>query len=75
MDKKNYKQIAREILDNRDFEPTHIKIAPEHRERIEKVAEGFDLTVPECCTFMLYSFINDMELAAKQAELQNLNPN
>ncbi|GEM_PF-2673513 len=75
MSKQNYKEIAREILDNRDFEPIHINIAPKHRERLEAVANAMDLTVPECCTFMLYSFINDMELAAKQAEMQNLNPN
>ena len=72
---KNPQEIAREILDNRDFEPTHIKIAPEHRERIEQVAQAMDLTVPETATFLLYSMINDMELAARQAQMQNLNPN
>ena len=72
---KNHKQIAREILDKNDFEPMNIKIAPKHLERIQGMAKKMDLTVPEAATFLLYSMINDMELAARQAQMQNLNPN
>jgi len=72
MNNKNYQKIAREILDNQDFDPLQIRVAPKHRQRLEGVADAMDLTVQECATFMLYSFINDMELMAR-LEQQKMN--
>lgn len=72
---KNQKQIAREILDNRDFVPMNINVAPKHRERLQDVAEAMDLTLQEAATFLLYSMINDMHLEAKQHQLKMLNNN
>jgi hypothetical protein len=75
MSKKNYKKIANEILNNDNMEPMQINVDPKHREYIEGAAERMDLSVTDAATFLLYAYINDVMLAAKQNQLQNMNPN
>lgn len=67
MDNQNNskKKIAREVLESSDFEPLNIQIADKHRPYMQKVADELDLTIEEAATFLLYSYINDMALAAK----------
>jgi hypothetical protein len=61
----NKKEIAKQILESNDFEPMDIQISDKHMPYVKKVAEELDLTINETASFLLYSYINDMILAAK----------
>lgn len=68
MTNKNYQQIARQILDDNDFEPMQIQVAKKHLKRLEGLARALDVTVEEAATFAFYTYQNDLELAARIEE-------
>lgn len=69
---KNQKEIARQILEQDNMETVHVKIANEHLEHIQKAAAVMGLSIHEAASFLLYCYLNDVQLAAR-IEQQKIN--
>jgi len=62
---KNQKQIAKEIINRNDWTEMNIRVSKEHLERIHGISEAMEISLTEALTFLLYSYMRDVDLQAR----------